>query len=66
MCCPGCRCEFKGWLNNCPDCKTPLLDEPPPIQEGSSSPISYEALADLVKQHGGVFRIDLSTTDVGM
>ena len=66
MYCPNCRCEYEGWIGNCPDCRTPLLAEPPHVQEISSKPISYEALVDLVRENGGELSIDLSTTDVGM
>lgn len=53
MYCPNCQCEFDGWVGKCPDCRTPLLDESPHIQEVSSNPISYEALVDLVRENGG-------------
>ena len=66
MYCPNCSCEYDGWVGNCPDCRTPLLDEPPYIQEISSNPISYETLVDLVRDNGGQLSMDLSTTDVGM
>ena len=66
MYCSNCRCEFEGWVGNCPDCRTPLLDESPHIQEISSNIMSYEALVDLVRENGGQLSIELSTTDVGM
>jgi hypothetical protein len=66
MYCPNCRCEFEGWVRNCPDCRTTLLEVSPDIEEISSIPISYEALVELVRENGGQLSIDLSTTDVGM
>ena len=66
MYCPNCRCEFDGWIGNCPECKTPLLSESPHVHEVSSNPISYEALVDLVRENDGQLSIDISTTDVGM
>lgn len=66
MYCSNCRCEFDGWVGNCPNCRTPLREKPSHVQEFSSNPISYEALVDLVRENGGQLSVELSTTDVGM
>jgi len=65
MFCPECRCEFIGWAGECPECKTPLVEESPVVPGTSGKRIPYEALVDLVREHGGQARIDLSTTEVG-
>ena len=66
MFCPECKCEFVGWTSRCPVCKTPLVRKLPVIPMTIDEPISYEALVNLVGEHGDQLRIDLSTTDIGM
>ena len=67
MYCTNCRCKFDGWVGNCPNCRTRLVDESPYfLQEVSGNPISYETLVDFVKENGGQLTIDLSTVEVGM
>ena len=65
MFCPKCGCEYVGWME-CPSCKIPLVEELPPSLETADKSISYEALVDLVREHGGQLETDLSTTDVGI
>jgi hypothetical protein len=65
MFCPECRCEFVGWTGRCPGCKTPLVEEALSVPGGAHEPIPYEALVELVREHGGQLRIDLSTIEVG-
>ena len=65
MYCPECRCEFIGWTARCPTCKTPLVEQAPPVPTATERPVSHEALVDLVRENGGQLSIDVSTTDVG-
>ena len=65
MYCPECKCEFEGWTGKCPNCRTPLVEGSPLIEEIAEEPISYEALVELVRENGGSLGIDLSASEVG-
>jgi hypothetical protein len=63
--CPRCRCEFEGWTSKCPSCGIPLVRELAPEPAVVAHSVSYDALVELVCEHGGQFKIELSTTDIG-
>ena len=66
MYCPRCRCEFAGWTKRCPDCRTPLVENPPPVADTAKVRLPYAELVNLVRDQGGQVVVALSTTDVGM
>jgi len=66
MYCPHCRCEFVGWTKRCPDCKTPLVENPSPVPDTEEVPLPYRELVDLVRDQGGQVQVALATTEFGM
>lgn len=64
MYCPNCQCEFDGWKNRCPQCRSALLDEPHPASESTHLPLTYPELVELVKSQGGEVQINLFAAGV--
>ena len=64
MYCPQCNCEYTGWKEKCPVCKSVLLGSKPNIAVLETSAIDYAALVDTVREHGGSLTIELVATDI--
>ena len=64
MYCPKCKCEYVGWKEKCPACRTVLLDGKPKVTDVESTPIDYTTLIDAVVENGGTLTIEVVATDV--
>lgn len=63
MYCPNCQCEFDGWKNRCPQCRSALAEKPPPMPETTNVHLSYADLVEFVKSRGEV-KINLRASNV--
>jgi hypothetical protein len=64
MYCPQCACEYSGWKEKCPVCKTTLLDGKPEVSNVESTPMDYADLVDAVRENGGALTIKMVATDI--
>jgi hypothetical protein len=64
MYCAECNCEYVGWANICPVCKSTLINSSPPEFKENGNKIPYKELLDLVNLNGGQLQIELTTTAV--
>ena len=64
MYCPQCHCEYAGWNEKCPVCKSALLDNKPQVTDIESTPIEYADLVNTVRENGGTLTIKLVATDI--
>lgn len=64
MYCPNCQCEFDGWKFRCPQCRSALLEEPPPIVANTHQHLTYPELIEYVRSNGGEVRINLFASAV--
>lgn len=61
--CTRCRCQYPGWLRECPVCGTGLVAPPP---DETIVPLAYDQLVAYVRQHDGLLTIDVRTSAVGL
>ena len=61
--CTRCRCQYPGWLRECPVCGTGLVDDPP---GETVVPLAYEQLVAHLREHDGVLEIDVQASAVGL
>lgn len=65
MYCVVCKCEFEGWTEACPNCKTKLImDKPPELSALSQTSLPYEDLLALVKENDGQLTVDLAASGI--
>ena len=64
MYCPQCNCEYAGWTEKCPVCKSVLLDTKPSVMDVESTPIEYADLVNAVREQGGSLTIKMVATDI--
>lgn len=64
MYCPRCNCEYAGWKERCPVCKTALLEKKPAVTSIDSNPITYDTLVDAVRESGGTLTIEMAATEI--
>ena len=65
MYCPKCKCDFVGWTRKCPIDGTLLVGLNPIPDKPAHPPLPYETIVDLIRDNGGSYKIELSTTEVG-
>jgi len=66
MYCPECDCEYVGWSEKCPVCRTILLEAKTINIKVESEPLAYAALLDIVRENGGTLTIDMIATGIEM
>ena len=64
MYCQTCHCEYSGWANRCPVCKTMLQERKPDPYANAKTAIPYDQLVEQIEQQGGLLVFDLSTIQV--
>lgn len=64
MYCPQCHCEYTGWTEKCPACKSVLLDKKPGVIDVEAAPIDYADLVEAVRENGGSLTIEMVATDI--
>ena len=64
MYCPQCKCDYTGWTEKCPVCKSVLLDGKPNIFDVEAAPIDYADLVNAVRENGGSLTFEMVATDI--
>lgn len=65
MYCPNCQCDYVGWEGKCPIDHTYLLETSPVPEKPTHTPIPYDHIVKLVREHGGSYEINLRAIEVG-
>ncbi len=66
MYCPKCNCEYVGWREKCPVCRTNLLDAKPKTPEETPKPLPYADLLEKIREHDGSLTIEMVATEIEM